>query len=340
MKPWLWIPAKWAHDLSSYGIEIYSKVFGKSATPVWNTFTYKNLIFKNRLGIAGGVDKNADHLLAWQSLGCGFLEIGTITPEPQKENPGKIIDRDMNTHSLWNKMGFPSAGADEVFFNLRNFKEISKTPVFVNIGKNRTTANESAYNDYIYLLSKFQSLADAFVLNISSPNTKGLRDLAKKENLDLFLNPIMTSAKELNLTQPLFIKLSPDLETEDLIAIIQSCLRHNIDGFILTNTTLSREGLHSYPSEGGVSGKPVAELSKKALKTVVGLCLREKTKKLIISAGGVMTAADVFERIELGADLVQVYTALIFEGPGFIRKVSDFAEQRQQQANISKKTAR
>lgn len=341
MKPWLWVPAKWAHDLSSYGIEIYSKIYGQSTTPVWNSFTYKNLIFKNRIGIAGGVDKNADHLLAWQSLGCGFLEIGTVTPEAQKPNPGKIIDRDIKTSSLWNKMGFPSAGADEVFFNLRGFKEISKTPVFVNIGKNRTTPNETAHIDYIFLLSKFQSLADAFVLNISSPNTKGLRDLAKKENLDLFLNPIMSAVNDLSISQPLFIKLSPDLETEDLISVVECCLQHKIDGFILTNTTLSREGLTYYPSEGGASGKPVAELSKKALKTVVGLCLREKTKKIIISAGGVMTAADVFERIELGADLVQVYTALIFEGPGFIRKVSDFAEQRQQQqTHLSKKTTR
>jgi dihydroorotate dehydrogenase len=329
MKPWLWIPAKLAHDLSPYAIELYSKIFGSTKTPVWSAFNYNNLVFKNRIGIAGGVDKNADHLAAWESLGCGFLEVGTVTPAPQKQNPGKIIDRDLNSKSLWNKMGFPSAGAAEVFYNVRNFKEHSNTPVFINIGKNRTTENVKAHEDYIFLLGHFKSVADAFVVNISSPNTSGLRDLAKKENLDLFLSPLMQAAQELQITQPILIKISPDLEESDLKSILQVSLSHLIDGFILTNTTLSRQNLNKYPPEGGASGQPVAELSKRALKIAIETCSQEKTKKLIISAGGVMTAADVFERIELGADLVQVYTALIYEGPGFFRKVSDFAKQRQ-----------
>ncbi len=329
MKPWLWIPAKWAHDLGPLGIQIYSKIFGQSKTPIWNAFNFKNLIFKNRIGIAGGVDKNADLLMAWESLGCGFLEIGTVTPAPQKPNPGKIIDRDLKTKSLWNKMGFPSAGAEEVFYNVRNFKEHSTIPIFVNIGKNRTTENSKAHEDYIFLLNHFSVVADAFVINISSPNTAGLRDLAKKENLDLFLNPIMQAVQDLKLSQPILIKLSPDLEIADLKSVLQICLNHDVDGFVLTNTTLSRNGLNKYPTEGGASGEPVAELSKLALKTAVQVCSEQKTKKLIISAGGVMTERDVFERIEMGADLVQAYTALIYEGPGFFRKVSHFAERRQ-----------
>jgi dihydroorotate dehydrogenase len=331
MKPWLWIPAKWAHDLGPWGIQIYSKIFGQSTTPIWNPFQFKQLVFKNRIGIAGGVDKNADLLIAWESLGCGFLEIGTVTPAPQKSNAGKIIDRDLKTKSLWNKMGFPSAGAEEVFYNVRNFKEHSKTPVFVNIGKNRTTENLKAHEDYIFLLNHFRIAADAFVINISSPNTAGLRDLVKKENLDLFLNPIMQSARELNLLQPILIKLSPDLEIADLKSVLQTCLNHHVDGFVLTNTTLSRAGLSNYPTEGGASGLPLADLSKQALKIAIQVCSAQKTKKLIISAGGVMTERDVFERIEMGADLVQAYTALIYEGPGFFRKVSQFAERRQQQ---------
>ncbi len=309
-------------------IKIYSEIFGCEKTPIWNAFHYKNLVFKNRIGIAGGVDKNADCLRAWERLGCGFLEIGTVTPQPQAPNAGKIIDRNLKTHSLWNKMGFPSAGAIDVFYNLKNFKEHSKTPVFVNIGKNRTTENSKAHEDYIFLLNYFSALADAFVINISSPNTTGLRDLAKKENLDLFLKPVMQAVKELNLLQPILIKLSPDLAETDLKFILRTSLDYGIDGFVLANTTLSRHRLEKYPADGGVSGKPVADLSKIALKTTVQLCLKEKTKKLIISTGGVMTGADVFERIELGADLVQVYTALIFEGPGFFRKVSHFAKQQ------------
>jgi dihydroorotate dehydrogenase len=331
MKPWLWIPAKWAHDLSPLGIQIYSKIFGQSKTPIWNPFQFKQLVFKNRIGIAGGVDKNADLLSDWESLGCGFLEIGTVTPAPQKPNPGKIIDRDLKTKSLWNKMGFPSAGAWEVFYNVRNFKEHSKTPVFVNIGKNRTTENSKAHEDYIFLLNHFCNVADAFVINISSPNTAGLRDLAKKENLDLFLNPIMQAVLDFKLSQPILIKLSPDLEIADLKSVLEICLNHDIDGFVLTNTTLSRTGLANYSTEGGASGLPLAELSKRALKIAAEVCSTQKSKKLIISAGGVMTERDVFERIELGADLVQVYTTLIYEGPGFFRKVSHFAEQRQQQ---------
>ncbi len=329
MKPWLWIPAKWAHDLGPLGIQIYSKIFGQSKTPIWNAFNFKNLIFKNRIGIAGGVDKNADLLMAWESLGCGFLEIGTVTPAPQKPNPGKIIDRDLKTKSLWNKMGFPSAGAEEVFYNVRNFKEHSTIPIFVNIGKNRTTENSKAHEDYIFLLNHFSVVADAFVINISSPNTAGLRDLAKKENLDLFLTPIMQAVRDFKLSQPILIKLSPDLEIADLKSVLQICLNHDVDGFVLTNTTLSRNGLNKYPTEGGASGAPVAELSKLALKTAIQVCSEQKTKKLIISAGGVMTERDVFERIEMGADLVQAYTALIYEGPGFFRKVSHFAERRQ-----------
>lgn len=333
LKPWLWLPAKWAHNLSPCALNIYShysKIWGSQKTPTWSPFEFKNLVFKNRLGIAGGVDKNANNLWAWQNLGCGFLEIGTVTPLPQKPNPGKIIDRNIKTKSLWNKMGFPSAGAQTVFQNLKKFKPHSTIPLFVNIGKNRTTENSKAFEDYIFLLNYFSKMADAFIINISSPNTKGLRDLAKKENLDLFLIPVMTEVKKLNLTQPILIKLSPDLDMVDLKNILQICLNHQVDGFVLTNTTLSRPELEKYPVEGGVSGAPLAELSKQALKTAVEVCSTEKTKKLIISTGGVMTEHDVFERIELGADLVQVYTALIYEGPHFFRKVLRFAEQRQQ----------
>ena len=143
-KPWLYLPAKWAHDLSPYGLEIFAAIKGLNQTPVWKPFSYKNLHFKNRLGIAGGVDKNADHVSAWQKVGCGFVEIGTVTPLPQDPNPGVILDRDIITKSVWNKMGFPSAGADEAIYNLKKFKSVSQIPVFVNIGKNRTTENSEA----------------------------------------------------------------------------------------------------------------------------------------------------------------------------------------------------
>lgn len=325
MKPWLVLPAQLAHDLSPLGLQVYA-LFNRIPTPSWKPFVWNGIVFKNRLGIAGGVDKNGDLLGVWNSIGCGFVEIGTVTPTLQLANPGKILDRSLTDQALWNQMGFPSAGADDVFYNLRNFKTQTPLPLFVNIGKNRTTANEDAHKDYSFLMQKFYSVADAFVVNISSPNTKGLRDLAKPENLNAFLNPIARTrsmlAQEHGLSKPVVLKLSPDLNEDDLKSIIDTAVRTKIDGFVLTNTTLERKTSKKFPDSGGISGKPVQQLSKKALQIVCSHLGQEKSKNLIISVGGVMTAEDVFERIELGADLVEVYTTLIFEGPGFFKKVA------------------
>lgn len=326
IKPWLWLPPKLAHDLSPFAIELYSLIQSES-TPEWGAFSWRNLHFKNRLGLAGGVDKNAEHINAWKKLGCGFVEVGTITPLSQNPNPGKIFDRSVQDQAIWNKMGFPSAGADEVFYNLRALQDQSQVPLFINIGKNRETPNEHAHHDYTYLIEKFNDHADAFVVNISSPNTKGLRDLAKKESLESFLNPITRTKKSLNSDKPILLKLSPDLEADDLKRIIDVATQNDVDGFVLTNTTLSRKTLKSFPSEGGVSGKPLSELSKNALKTAIAHLGAEKSKKLLISVGGVMTADDVFERIDIGADLVEVYTALIFSGLSFFRKVKKSADE-------------
>jgi len=329
MKPWLWIPAKWAHDLSPLFLDLFSQ-FYQDSTPAWGPLQWNGLVFKNRLGLAGGVDKNGEHLKAWQRLGCGFIEMGTVTPEAQKPNPGLIIDRSLDDMALWNKMGFPSHGAEDVFFNLKSFKHESSLPVFVNIGKNRETPNEMAHVDYVSLIQRFHSVADAFVVNISSPNTKGLRDLAQPEILKQFLSPLDEAQNQFSSRKPVLIKLSPDLENDDLKRIVDTCLDFKIDGFVLTNTTLERKTQKAFPNEGGVSGQPVAERSKEALRVVVKHLGTEKSKKLVISVGGVMTAKDVFERISLGADLVEVYTALIFSGPQFFRKVAQVANATKQ----------
>lgn len=329
MKPWLWIPAKWAHDLSPYFLDIYSQ-FSNSGTPAWNPLHWNGLVFKNRLGLAGGVDKNGDSLKSWQRLGCGFIELGTVTPEPQKPNPGLIIDRSLADGALWNKMGFPSHGADDVYYNLASFKRESSLPILVNIGKNRTTSNEDAHLDYVRLIHRFHTLADAFVVNISSPNTNGLRDLAQPEALSRFLNPVMEAQTQLQSNKPILIKLSPDLENDDLNRVIDTCSKFDVKGFVLTNTTLERNTQKSFPVEGGVSGAPLAKRSKQALQNVIKHLGAEKSKKLVISVGGVMTAEDVFERIELGADLVEVYSALILSGPQFFRKVAQTSHDQQQ----------
>lgn len=315
--------------MSPYFLDFYSQFFS-DGTPAWNPLTWNGLVFKNRLGLAGGADKNGENLKAWQRLGCGFIEVGTVTPEPQKPNPGKIIDRSTDDNALWNKMGFPSHGAEDVFFNVKTFKQESSLPLFMNIGKNRHTPNELAHYDYSQLIRRFHSVADAFVVNISSPNTKGLRDLAQPEALSQFLEPLDAAQKDFASQKPVLIKLSPDLETDDLRRIIDTCGQFKIDGFVLTNTTLERTTQKSFPTEGGVSGQPVAARSKQILQAVIKHLGSEKSKKLVISVGGVMTAEDVFERIALGADLVEVYTALIFSGPQFFRKVAQVANATKQ----------
>lgn len=337
-KPWLALPPKLAHDLAPIGLELYSALFGSSHSTTWMPFDFSGLHFSNRLGIAGGVDKNAELCSAFQRLGAGFVEVGTITPLPQTSNPGKIIDRDLESMALWNKMGFPSHGMDEAYYNLKKFidSEIkpenktspSRVPVFVNVGKNRSTSNEDAHKDYVKCIERLSPVADAFVINISSPNTSGLRDLLKPENLERFLAPIMAGRTKKNGTaKPFFLKVSPDLSSSELNQATQIALDQGFDGFIVTNTTLSREGLGPeakarFSAEGGVSGRPLRQLSLNALETVLKSVAKQNQKKLVVSAGGVMTPEDVFERIKSGADLVQIYSALVFEGPGFFKQVA------------------
>lgn len=319
-KPWLLLPPQWAHDLGPFGLKLFSLIQSKPI-PAWNSFTWNNLIFKNPLGLAGGVDKNAENLQEWWALGAGFAEIGTVTPRPQKANPGKIIDRDLHHHAVWNKMGFPSQGADEVFYNLRSYDQ-KQTPIFVNIGKNRDTTNEDAVKDYLFLIDRLRPHADAFVVNISSPNTQGLRDLQNKEALARLLEPLVISSHQSGDPKPILLKLSPDLSDASLEDALEVAVNAGVDGFVLTNTTLSRpQGIH-FPVEGGLSGAPLKSLSCHILQKSLQLLGKNRPGKLIVSAGGVLSPEDVFERLQMGADLVEIYSALIFEGPGFFRKVA------------------
>jgi dihydroorotate dehydrogenase len=320
MKPWLILPPEWAHALGPFGLQLYS-LFQSKPIPAWKTFTWKNLVFKNPLGLAGGVDKNADSLNEWWKMGIGFAEVGTVTPQPQRGNPGKVMDRNLEKKALWNKMGFPSEGADEVFYNLRAYGEHKPTPVFVNIGKNRDTPNENAVDDYVFLIERLRSQADAFVVNISSPNTKGLRDLQNRESLMRLLEPILHTARY-GESKPVLLKLSPDLSDQNLEEALNVSCDLGIDGFVLTNTTLSRPAGLDFPSEGGLSGAPLKTLSSEILQKSLQILGNRRQGKLIVSVGGLMTAEDVFERLQMGADLVEIYSTLIFEGPGFFRDVA------------------
>ena len=319
IRPWLWLPAKISHSLSGVGVDAAACLTSESKISEnleWKPFTWKGLQFKNRLGIAGGLDKNAEHIKAWQKLGAGFIEIGTITPKPQKGNPGTVIDRNIKMFALWNKMGFPSKGSDYVFKKLQNLDK--KTPVFVNIGKNRATSLENAGEDYIFLAEKFRTVADALVVNISSPNTPGLRNLAQVSHLQSWLGKVVKVAQ----STPVLLKLSPDMAEADLKETVLVAAQEGVAGFILTNTTLSRTPDMTFPTEGGVSGLPLKQKSLQALDQIQTILGSQRSSLLIVSCGGVMTADDVFDRLELGADLVQTYSALVFNGPGFLKDVA------------------
>lgn len=284
--------------------------------------------FRNRLGIAGGVDKDAGQIRGWHHFGAGFVEVGTVTPEPQGPNPGWIMGRDAETKALWNRMGFPSKGGEIAKENLHEWRIFEKThelerfPIFVNIGKNRNTSLEDANKDYASLIKLFaraeMRLADAFVINISSPNTKGLRDLFQKERLAEFLKPIATALTTHGT--PGLLKLSPDLDMESLKNAVQVACDLGIDGFIATNTTIERKPGSPFPPEGGVSGGPLTERSRECLKTLIRELGDEKTSKLVVSAGGVMNRDEYLRRRDIGADLVQTYAALAFQGPWFFSK--------------------
>lgn len=320
MKPWLWIPASWAHAVSPWGVEAAAFLaddWQDLPQSTWKPFRWSGFQFKNRLGIAGGLDKNAEQIEAWQKLGAGFIEVGTITPQAQSPNPGQIIRRDVDQLTLWNRMGFPSKGAQYAWENIR-FAERT-VPLFVNIGKNRSTPNEKAVNDYVLLTEKFRASADALVINISSPNTAGLRDLARPE----FLTPTLNAVVKMARYTPVLLKVSPDMEDQDLKELVRTAIGCGVLGFILTNTTLERLPHSPFPAEGGISGKPLKERSVRALDKIQEFAGPDRSSLLLVNCGGVMTSQDVFDRLKRGADLVQVYSALVFHGPGFLKEVAE-----------------
>lgn len=333
VKPWLWISPQLAHDLSPLALKLYGR-FNSYQTLTWSPFVWRGIEFTNRLGLAGGVDKNADNIEHWWTLGPGFVEIGTVTPKAQPGHSGKRIGRDRDRKSIWNRLGFPSTGVQQVREKLKHLYQPRFTPVFANIGKNATTPLTDAARDYITCIEQLSGYVDAFVVNISSPNTEGLRELAKPNNFQRFLEPIVAANnmrkghRASDVSVPLLIKLSPDTTDEDLKNILNTSADLGVDGWILTNSSVEIRQDLNFPKEGGVSGEPLAQRSKEILAKTIQILGSKRKDRLIVSCGGVLTPQDVFERLEMGADLVQVYSALIFDGPFFFRKVGEAAEVR------------
>lgn len=317
MKPWLYLPAHISQKLSPLGIKFYSFFCSKKILK-WNSFSWNNLNFPNPLGIAGGVDKNALLLKQWPYLGCGFIEVGTVTPLAQKPNPGKIIDRNNKKASLWNCMGFPNNGLIKLTKNLTKQKTYP-IPVLINVGKNRDTPLDKAHLDYIKCMEQLQDFADIFVINISSPNTNNLRTLFLENNLKLFLQKCLKDK-----TKPTLLKISPDLSQKELEQVLNVSALLSIDGWVISNTTASLQKELNFPlNKGGVSGQALAQKAKAQLKqSIVYLNkINQRKGKLVISVGGISSAKDIKERLDIGANLVQVYSALVFQGPAFFKKI-------------------
>lgn len=286
--------------------------------------------FPNPVGLAAGLDKNADYVEALGALGFGFIEVGTVTPRPQPGNPKPRLFRLSSVEALINRMGFNNRGVDYVVDRLQ--RSCFKGIVGINIGKNFDTPLERAADDYLICLRKVYSFAHYVVVNISSPNTPGLRDLQLGETLNRLLDTLKEERAKLdsrhNRYVPLAIKIAPDLDDQAIALIGQALLRHGIDGVIATNTTATRRGadnlLHSEET-GGLSGKP---LMTRATEVVWKLHEVLDGRLPIIAAGGIMSGADAQAKFNAGASLVQLYTGLIYRGPGLIREVAQALRPR------------
>ncbi|MBC7879215.1 MAG: quinone-dependent dihydroorotate dehydrogenase [Anaerolineales bacterium] len=302
------------------------------------------LTFKNPVGLAAGYDKNGLAIRGLSALGFGHVEIGTVTPKPQAGNPSPRVFRLLEDEAVINRLGFPSRGSEFVQMQLdpnmrvnwiervvgmppRKRKVIRRswsTVLGVNLGKNKDTPNEEAVFDYLALLQNFAPYADYLTINVSSPNTVGLRSLQGREALENLLTQLhkqrLIEQIRLKKRVPILVKLAPDLTDSELDDAIEAILKTKMDGIIVTNTTLSREGLRSNlkGESGGLSGSSLAVKSEAILRHVVK---RVNGEIPIVSVGGIMNPEDAKRRLNLGAALVQIYTGMIYRGPGLVKRI-------------------
>lgn len=295
--------------------------------------------FRHPLGLAGGFDKDGRYIRSLQSLGFSFIEVGTVTPQPQVGNPRPRLFRLLKDQALINRMGFPSSGMAEAFKNMQRFRAYhSSYPLGISIGKNKTTPLETAHEDYLRVMERLYTVGDFFVVNVSSPNTPDLRRLQTPEYLGNLLAVLQDKSKILagiNASpKPLVVKVAPDLTWEELGAIVQLCLNHRIGAIVATNTTIRREGLRGKhrDEQGGLSGAPL-----KARSTAIIRYIYEQSQGQlpIIGVGGIFGEDDVWEKMQAGASLVQSYTGFIYEGPRFVRKVIHGLRRHMGEENVS-----
>jgi len=277
------------------------------------------LNFQNPIGLAAGLDKNGVALPAWAALGFGFVEIGTVTAKPQSGNPKPRIFRFPEQSALINRLGFNNDGADAIAARLKQLQQTGRwprVPVGINIGKSMVTPLTEAIEDYLYSFGVLNEFADYVVLNVSSPNTPGLRELQSPAALSDLLSAI--AEKNLSARKPIVVKIAPDLTPEQLEQILSVCENNRVAAIIATNTTLDHSSVPSGRNEqGGLSGAPLREKSTALVRQIAA-----RSTIPVIASGGIMDAESAREKIEAGAQLVQIYTGLIYRGPGLLREIA------------------
>lgn len=281
------------------------------------------LTFENPVGLAAGLDKDAKAFNELSSVGFGFIEIGTLTPKPQPGNEKPRLFRLPKDQALINRMGFNNEGVDAAAKRLKNRR--TKTIIGGNIGKNKSTSNDNAIKDYEYCFNALYDVVDYFVVNVSSPNTPNLRELQDKEPLTLLLNHLQQINHSKPKRKPILLKIAPDLTNSQLDDIIDIVASTKIDGIVATNTTIAREPLSYSKTEieqfgmGGLSGKP---LTKRSTEVIAYLKTKSNNAFPVIGVGGIHSPEDAIEKIKAGADLIQLYTGFIYEGPGLIKRIN------------------
>jgi len=331
MRPLLFtLSAELSHDLAIRSIAALgkSKVL-QTLLPaaVEDPFEKMGLRFANRVGLAAGLDKNARCVKGMEALGFGFIEVGTVTPLPQPGNPKPRLYRLTEHQAIINRMGFNNDGLRALVERVRLLRAQGlSVPLGINIGKNKNTSQAQAANDYTQCLEAVAEIADYVTINLSSPNTPGLRDLQFGEPLDALLKAITVSREQLadkmGKRVPLLVKIAPDMQTDDLLAVADRIVHFGVEGIIATNTTLDRSGVANHPlaqQAGGLSGKVLFE---KSTATLAALAAHLQGELLLVGVGGINSASDAVEKIRAGSDLVQIYSGLIYQGPKLVREAA------------------
>ena len=292
----------------------------KRFTPPSKPKTLFGLNFPNPIGLAAGLDKNGVALPAWAALGFGFIEIGTVTAMAQPGNPKPRMFRLPTQQAVINRLGFNNDGADVIAKRLRGLRQSRRwpaVPVGINIGKSRTTPLERAADDYLYSFRLLRDFADYITLNVSSPNTPGLRELQEPAALSRLLHAIQSEPGP--VARPIVVKISPDLSPVELEAILAACEENGVAGIIATNTTLDHSSIPSeLDEEGGLSGAPLQEKSTALVRSIVA-----SSKISVIASGGIFDANSAREKFEAGAQLVQLYTGFVYRGPRLLREIME-----------------